>query len=332
MHLGRRVAVILAGAVAKGAFEAGALHVLAQKLAESDGRIVRIVAASSGALNGTLLASAVHSGDLPKAAKELASLWVREGGLFHAFHLSVGDVFARKGISDQQNLLRLLSSHVKPRPSGEEIDLRIVVASLRGVAGKIGDADATTYEKVLRFTKGHFETQEGLDEVFRAAAASSSFPGAFAPFDLGPQVGLCIDGGAVNNTPVKHALENAAVDSIVVIGTTVENVQPGAFDGLSGMNLAGHVADILINERLYGDLREAESVNTALRNLHELELAPEALARVKAALGWSNRRHVSLVRVRPLTPLAGSSFSGFFSPSLREQYVALGEERAREVL
>ncbi|HXN33249.1 MAG TPA: patatin-like phospholipase family protein, partial [Polyangiaceae bacterium] len=261
-----------------------------------------------------------------------ASLWVREGDLFHAFHMNVGDFFAMKGVSDQQGLLKLLASHIQPRPSGEEIDLRIVVASLRGVTGKIGVDDATTYEKVLRFTKGHFETQEGLDEVFRAAAASSSFPGAFAPFDLGPNVGACIDGGAVNNTPVKHALENAAVDSIVVIGTTVENVPRGSFDSLSGMSLAGHVADVLINERLYGDLREAESVNTALRNLHELDLAPEALARVKAALGWSQRRHISIVRVRPLAPLAGNSFSGFFSASLREQYVALGEERARAVL
>jgi NTE family protein len=332
MQPGSRIAVILAGAVAKGAFEAGALKVLAEKLAASDGRIVRIVAASSGALNATLLAAAVHAGNLPEATANLARLWVREGGLFHAFHLNLGDFFTLKGVSDQRNLLQLLSSHVKPRSSGEEIELRIVVASLRGAAGQIGNNAATTYETTFRFTKSHFESQEGLDKVFAAAAASSSFPGAFAPFDLGPPVGPCVDGGAVNNTPVKHALENASVDSIVVIGATVENAPPGSFDDLSGSSLAGHVADVLINERLYRDLREAERVNTGLRNLDALGLPPETLARVKTAIGWTGRRPVPILRVRPLAPLPGNSFSGFVSPSLREQYVALGEQRAREVL
>jgi NTE family protein len=332
MLLGQRVAVILAGAVAKGAFEAGALKVLAEKLAETGGRIVRIVAASSGALNGTMLAAGVHSGDLLSAARNLATLWVSDGGMCRVFHVNVRDVWALKGISDQQKLLRLLSSSVRPRPSGQEIDLRIVVASLRGVTGKIGDDDATKFETVLRFTKSHFQTQEGLDQVLRAAAASSSLPGAFAPFDLGPDVGPCIDGGAVNNTPIKYALENAAVDSVVVIAPTVENAAPGAFDALSGIGLVGHAIDILINERLYGDLREAESVNTSLRKLDELDLAPEVLARVKTALGWTHRRQVSIVRVRPKEPLAGDSFSGFISAALREQYVALGEARAREVL
>ena len=36
--------------------------------------------------------------------------------------------------------------------------------------------------------------------------------------------------------------------------------------------------------------------------------------------------------VRPLAPLRGNSFSGFFRKSLRQEYVALGEERAREVV
>jgi NTE family protein len=332
MQLGSRVAVILAGAVAKGAFEAGALKVLAERLSATGGRIVRIVASSSGALNATLLAAAVHDGNVPEATADLRRLWVSEGGLFHAFHLNWGDFFALKGVSDQRNILRLLSSHVKPRASGEEIDLRIIVASLRGVAGNIGGDAATTYETVLRFTRSHFESQEGLDEVFRAAAASSSLPGAFAPFDLGPHVGPCIDGGAANNTPVKHALENADVDSVILIGATVENAQPGAFDGLSGSSLAGHVVDILINERLYRDLRQAERVNEGLRNLDALGLAPETLARVKTAIGWSLRRSISIVRVRPLAPLPGDSFAGFVSTSLREQYVALGEQRAREVL
>ena len=332
MGLGRNVAVILAGAVAKGAFEAGALKVLAGKLAATDGRIVRIVAASSGALNGTLLAAAAHGGNLLEGASQLADLWVREGSLFHAFHLNLGDIFRLEGLSDQRQLLDLLSSNVKPRPSGADIELRIVVTALRGNVGNIGADPATTYERVFRFTRETFESQQGLDQLFRVAAASASFPLAFAPMDLGPGIGPCVDGGSVNNAPIKHALENSIADTIVVIGATVENAPPGSLGDVSGVGLAGRVADILINERLYRDLREAEGVNDALAKLEGLGLPADTLASVKAALGWTTRRAISIVRIRPLEPLPGNAFQGFVSTSLREHYVALGEERARSVL
>lgn len=332
MGLGRNVAVILAGAVAKGAFEAGALKVLASKLAASDGRIVRIVAASSGALNGTLLAAAAHAGNLLEGTAQLANLWVREGSLFHAFHLNLGDIFRLEGLSDQRQLLELLSSNVKPRLEGSDVELRIIVTALRGVAGNIGSDPATTYERVFRFTKASFESQAGLNEVFRAAAASASFPFAFAPMDLGPEVGPCVDGGSVNNVPIKHALEDSSADTVVVIGATVEDATAAPPGDASGVNLAGRVADILINERLYRDLREAEDVNAALTKLEALGLSADTLTRVKSALGWAQRRAISIIRIRPLEPLPGSAFQGFVSTSLRERYIALGEERARAIL
>ena len=122
MSLGKRVAVILAGAVAKGAFEAGAIKVLVEKLAETGGRIVRVVATSSGALNGAMLAAGVHSGDPLDAARKLAALWVSDGSLRGVFHVNVNDFCTLRGVSDQQELLRLLSSHVRPHPSGHEIN------------------------------------------------------------------------------------------------------------------------------------------------------------------------------------------------------------------
>jgi NTE family protein len=332
MNLGERVAVIMAGAVAKGAFEAGALKVLAEKLAAEGGRIVRVVAASSGALNGTLLASGVHAGDTLGATQKLADLWVREGDLFHAFHLNLADLIGLRGASDQKNLIELLSSHVQPRPSGERVELRIIVATLAGSDGRIGGDTATTFERVLRFDQRHFESDTGIREVFAAAAASASFPGAFAPFAPNPDAGPCVDGGAVNNTPIKYALEGGDIDSLVVIAPTVERVPRGALADFSGPSLVSHVADVLINERLYRDLHDAEDMNESLRKLQALGLPQETLDRVMRALGWREKRIVPIVRIRPLEPLPATSFSGFIHPSLRKQYVDLGEERARAVL
>src|SRR5215468_7254604 len=58
------IAVVLAGAVAKGAFEAGAIRALA----DADVQVLRVIGASSGALNGTVLAASVARRELQDGA------------------------------------------------------------------------------------------------------------------------------------------------------------------------------------------------------------------------------------------------------------------------
>jgi hypothetical protein len=53
---------------------------------------------------------------------------------------------------------------------------------------------------------------------------------------------------------------------------------------------------------------------------------------VLAALGWEGRRVVKLVEIRPEAVLPGSSFSGWFSKSLRQDYVAAGRAAAERAL
>jgi len=319
---GGKIAIILAGAVAKGGFEAGALDVLVRRNVQ----IVRIVGASSGSLNATMLASGVCAGDPPGAASRLVQLWEDEATLTHVFDLNASDLIRLRGISDQNKLLGLLSSNIKPCKASRPVGLRLVAAALDGVTGQIGSAAATTYERVFRFTERDFEDEAGLARVFRAAAASASFPGAFAPFDPGDGAGPCVDGGTVNNTPIKYAIEGDGIDAVVVIAPTVQVFT--APPDLRGPDLAGHLADMLINERLYRDLREAEDVNRGLRNLAELRLPQATLEQVKSAIGWANRKAIDLVAIRPLEPLAGNAFSGFTSQTFRKQYIACGRERA----
>ncbi len=322
------VAVILAGAVAKGAFEAGALDVLGAR----NVKIVRIVGASSGALNATVLASGVHAGDVLGATSKLVKLWQDDANLSHVFHFNPKDVLTLRGLSDQTKLLRLLESNVAPRVGGHPVDLRIIAAPLGGTASAIGKDAATTYERVFRFDQRAFENAASLLNVFTAAAASASFPGAFAPFDPGGEVGPCVDGGIVNNTPIKYALEGGGVDTVIVVSPTAQVVAPEAMASLAGANLVGHIADMLINERLYRDLREANQVNDGLNRLAQLGLAPELLENVKGAIGWTGRRSLEIVTIRPLAPLPGNAFSGFVSGDTRKQTIAIGRERAMAVL
>ncbi len=328
-----RIAVVLAGAVAKGAFEAGAIHELARRNVQ----IVRIVATSAGALNGALLASAVRTRSVAASADRLVELWRDRAGWSDVFHASFHAVTTRQGLSDRTRVLELLRREIKPSPQGDDVALRLLVAPLTGTTGVIGDHPATTYEAMLEFFGVDFATQPALDRLFDAATASSAFPLVFAPVDLGA-LGLCVDGGAVNNTPVKWALdgtEDERIDAIVIVATSAElRTTPPA--ELHGVGLASHLADMLIGERLYRDLHEAETINARLAALTALAdtgvITPTQHAQILTAIGWQGWRRVKLIQIRPLEELPGSSFSGFFDEQLREQYIATGLARARAVL
>jgi hypothetical protein len=136
---------------------------------------------------------------------------------------------------------------------------------------------------------------------------------------------------------MKWALDGAIgaqVDAIVVVATSVER-RIEAPD-LTGVGLVGHLADMLIEERLYRDLREAEQVNDGLVQLEALVaqgvLDGAQLGRVKGAIGWGRRRPVPVIQIRPSTELRGSAFSGFFQADIRSEHLDAGFVRGLEVL
>jgi hypothetical protein len=182
-----------------------------------------------------------------------------------------------------------------------------------------------------------FATAAGLERVFTAAVASAAFPLVFAPVEI-DGIGPCVDGGAVNNTPMKWALDGplgAEIDAVVVVSNAVEHrtVTPDV-TGLAP--LAGHLADMLIEERLYRDLKEAAQTNAGLAALDRMvadgRLTPALLCEIKQVLGLADRRAVDIICIRPTNELPGNAFAGFFDAGLRREYLDLGFDRGLEVL
>ena len=134
-----------------------------------------------------------------------------------------------------------------------------------------------------------------------------------------------------NNSPVKYALDgDASIDRVFVIAP-YPAVQSAAPD-LRGTALLLHIGEMLVQERLYRDLREAHEVNRALRAIERALPFPNIKQRALDAIGWADRRIVTIVEVRPERPLEGSAFAGFFSRRLRASYVRQGREAARTAL
>ena len=321
-------AVVLPGAVARGAYEAGVLEVLAA----SDAKIDRIVATSSGALNGVAYAAGVRGGDVRAVTAKLSQAWLEQGGWQDALHLSPMGVLRGVGASSRDGLLKMLREVVKPcRASVKHaVQLRIVVAPLNGVAAKIGGKAATTYEKAVHFSGEDFDSQEGLERIFAAAAAACAFPGLFQPVDL-PGLGPCIDGGAVNNAPLKYALDDGTVGR-VYIPVPFPEFLASPFLG-TGVHLAIHLVEILINERLFRDLRSAQMVNKDVGRIERLArkgiISAEQAAEIMRTL---EIRRVAITEIRPERQLKGGSFSGFFSKSQRARLVQEGREAAQRCL
>src|SRR5262245_53097162 len=106
----KAVALVLAGAVAKGAYEAGALKIIAERGIP----VRRIVAASSGALNGVAYSAGVRARRELQAARELVELWRHRSRWYNIFNLNLGDLFGGTGISDQRRLLTILRDSIQP--------------------------------------------------------------------------------------------------------------------------------------------------------------------------------------------------------------------------
>jgi predicted acylesterase/phospholipase RssA len=269
-------ALVLGGAVAKGAFAAAAVAEL-MKRERFDLR--RIVGASSGALSGAFLSAC------PDRADDLVSLWLDEA----SWRVFTPDPTLR-GLSSQRRLQALVERAL-PRTPGPGVPLRIVVADAAGAPGSIGGSPATTFERVFRFDAPRF-TNGSRAMIVEAVLASAAFPLLF------PTRGALLDGGIVQNTPVKLALsETRDVDRIFVIAPYPRVLRQGDVPPLRGVALAMHIVEMMMAERLFRDLREAEEVNRGLRALPEA--AGDRADAVLDALGWTGRRVVEIVEVRP---------------------------------
>jgi predicted acylesterase/phospholipase RssA len=321
-------ALILPGAVSKGAYEAGVISVLAQH----DVRIDRIVATSSGALNGVAYAAGIRAGREREMVEKLTRAWIELGSWHDALRITPLGLLTGKGLSNRNGLLKMLNELVSPcsHSNKREVELRIIVASVNGVRGAIGKTPASTYEKVIHFSGRDFDSAEGLERIFNATTAACAFPGLFSPVEL-EGLGPCFDGGTVNNAPIAYALDEGDIDRVIMPVPFREFIEKPKTP--RGFGLFNHLINILINERLYRDLKDAEVVNEKVSALNALVssevLTPEQL---QAVISILHIRKVKMIQIRPEKNLGGTVFSGFFYKNERKKYLQEGRKAALKSL
>jgi predicted acylesterase/phospholipase RssA len=328
-------ALVLSGAVAKGAFEAGVISGLAEQGITFD----TIVGTSAGALNGAVTAAGLAGGRVREAASTIEKLWREEASWFRI----LSPTLSLRGFSTTSRVrdivVRALGEVVQgPQAvTDDKIDLTLVAADLHGTVNE----DHLTYESSFTYGAADLLNTDKHREIAEAAAASAAFPILFVPPVVAGR--SRVDGGAVNNAPISYVLDGmvARPEIFVVLAEheprdpdTNELIEPNIpAPELWGPALVGQLADIAINERISRDLFVAEKRNQKLVELEstlaELRLPPDQQTQILSTLGW---RHLDIVVIRPLKPLEGSSFRGFFSRGVREKYIQAGKDAAYKAL
>jgi len=283
------VGLVIAGAGARGAYEAGALAALLPRLEEADLRPRVLLGTSAGGINAAYLAAKMHLG-AERAADGLVGFWrslnkpdlmgsLARTALPALLGYAGRIAYLKTGKGSIAGFGRFPEVLDKAVGDWNRIPANIEASEL-GAVGLVATA-ATSGGSVVFMQNAagvdppapdekngirYVRTRLGADHVI----ASSSIPVLFPPkrVEEPPEVsGWYWDGGTRINTPIKPALA-IGVDRLVIVATdpprhpapggTGDGEQPDFDDALL------HVFQATLNDPLIEDLHSLVRVNTLL--------------------------------------------------------------------
>jgi NTE family protein len=313
-----RVAVVAAGAGARGAFEAGALSVLLPWLEEQGLRPTVYVGTSAGAINATLLAA---TADLPavEAGEQLLEFWrsvtirkvfrspLRSGPSTFATYLGqlmgiahVLSLLDTTPLVDfaEQTFARFAEPLQRNVASGK-------VAALAVVATDAHERTTVFADLAPGVTVPVTNVGRAIDYVptavtFRHVLASSAIPVLFRPIEVAG--GYYTDGGVRLNVPLAPAVALGAT-RVVVVAThpetypikppaTVHARPPDVIDSVASA-LGSLLADGMVEDMHTLDKLNAHAKGTTVRLIPRLFVGPDTrheLGELAARL-YAERHH-----------------------------------------
>jgi NTE family protein len=317
-----RVALVLPGGGARGAYEAGALSVLLPLL-ERRGEVPVVVCGTSvGAINAALLASVAHE-SAEVQAQALVDRWssLKRGQVIRRI---VGPASVKTLVKAGAGLAGiklggptgLLDPAPLTKSLGEWVDWERLHRNVTARHLDAVCAVATSLERggAVAFidTAGTCPTaRPGDDLAYEPVAlnidhvrASAAIPFVFPPVlvrEPKAVAGYYIDGGTRLNSPLKPALRLGA-ERVIVVGFAPFGPAPARPGGVSRRpslaDVASNVLDGLLVDQVGADLHRAAAINA---NFVEGSLnSPAAAARrYRAGGGNSPYRRISYALVAP---------------------------------
>lgn len=310
----RRLALVLSGGGARGAYEVGVLSYLFDELTRVRGRGLQVdilCGTSVGAINSVFLAA--HMLDIRPGVRRLVELWQtlrleRVLGFGWRQATRLPRLFAgagAAGVFDVTPMAQLVR---------QEIPWRAISRTMR--SGALRALSITCTEVSTGRTVLFMQTGPGTGLPAHApprmlmrgerigphhALASASIPLLFPPVVIGRQ--LYMDGGLRQNTPIAPALRLGATH-VLVVGTSrlVRGVTTGtSLEPPSASFVVGKIMNALLLDHLDTDLATVNLLNDCIDS-GRLAFGPtfdEELNRAAARRGGHALHRVSSLVIRP---------------------------------
>jgi NTE family protein len=318
-----RLAMVMAGGGARGAYEAGVLRFVLGDLPLRLGITIApdlITGTSVGAINGVFIGAWL--GD-PKGAHQLSALWqdLTIGQIYRfeamdllrsPFRVLRGSANDPVGLVDASPLHQMLRERVPWTQLHEAIDTHrlqgMVLAATDVVSGAsvlFADGEATGDLSTGRSQR--IATRIHADHVL----ASCAIPFVFPPVAIDGH--SYVDGGLRQNTPLIPAIRMGATHCLVI--GTKRTGSPGMVDLSENDDpsiafLLGKTLNALLLDPVHDDVKRLELVNEILRAGKDA-YGPDFTAQINARLS-EPLREVKVLSIRPsedLGRIAGSTWS-----------------------
>lgn len=305
----RTVAVVLSGAAARGAFQAGALAELLPVLQREGLTPEVVLGTSAGAINAALYGSLSHLGGV-RAGSELEDVWRRmdHSNVFRPIPVGAIRPTIQFGSGFLLGLGRGTTSLLDTAPlthtATRELDTGRLRANIAGdgTVSKVGVIATRIPPATTRLGTSSGHTVMFLDErersdyegdedralaVARGAlgpehvVASAAIPIAFPPqliTEPSSVAGWYGDGGVRLNAPLKPAISLGATHIIVISATSTEHhpdipPTPGVVPPDAG-DTGAQVMNAMLADRLIEDLRTIERTNRLVRHAADNNMPP----------------------------------------------------------
>lgn len=330
----RKVAVVLSGGGAKGAYEAGALASIVRKTQD----IHVMTGASIGAINAAVFAwEYEQTGDMIRAAETVKSIWLELGELFTVNFWRIAGQAIRSywNTRNPLNFSAVVDNRQIRKKLKELIPEDIKISDIKRIELAI-NATCLTEGKTVSFTR------DNDAYLCEAVLASSAIPLVFETQSINE--GFYVDGGIFNNTPLRDALVAQATDIFVIelkpeaTNVYMETIQdPSRFDSI--YQVGGRMVELITDKIMYEDLKNARKINEIIDVIMALEATganDQIVQNLKKSIGYEKngqiKRHVSFYEIAPSKRLEPPGTLGFDKKDAIQDIIRLGEQDAEEQL
>jgi len=329
-----RLAIVLSGAAARGAFQAGALATLLRGLERQGERPAILIGTSAGAINAAFWGSKAHLG-ATEAGTELLGLWrgMGDDDVYESIVCETPGTMARFLTGAVLRTGSGLTSLLDTGPLGRTATARLDAGRLHtnvadGVVDAVGVVATRMPPGEKRRTCGMSSgrTVLFLDErkqssyvgdplraqdvirtpihpehVVASAAIPAVFPAQFVEIPS-EAAGWYVDGGVRENTPLGHAVRLGAERIIVISATSTEH---GEFPAIGpgpppDMTFAGAQAlHAMLSDRMIEDILAIRRINHLVDQFHRVAPTSDLQAMPRHGVPGSEYRRIEFKRISP---------------------------------